>query len=569
MKGVYVLIALVLLMPSISGAFGSSGDGNIKEQPVADMPSFENISLFIGAIPSAMSNINFALPGNLTMELVSETGDVDMLYQKNQMWLEDAILQFYGINGINISAREIQEFFGKLDMLPDDLRQAIALIIYSLNDATLSSRRATRDISGDEKEFLKSNNETQSDMLSLLKNAITERMNIFPNLDLFYSESDKLSIITGKVDREEMVGAGFSLVQSVRHALPAIEKYGSTYTGTVLQDPSGLIVVGGGGEDAYTGVHSLIIDLGGNDVYNVKSRYGNGSGDERQDASLILDVSGNDRYQGSLASSFMNMDMLIDVSGDDFYSSDDWSQSYACAGISLMLDLNGDDVYSAGGHSQGCSAAGGISVLADVNGNDVYHAENCSQGFANGNSLSVLADVSGSDVYTGGTYSQGSATSGGIALLLDFLGGDHYTSVKNSQGAGEGWANGMKRVSTGVLADFSGNDRYVSTEESQGFGQTAGAGVLADFLGDDRYDSKSHSQACSKLFGMAFLMDMCGNNTYDSRSYSRGYKSGGGMSMFLDSMSPTFDESMWELLQYISRNDIGPISSFFGALDDR
>jgi len=498
------------------------------------------------------------------MELVSETGDVDMLYQKNQMWLEDAILQFYGINGMNISTLEIQKFFSKVEMLPNDLQQAIALVIYSLNDATLSSRKATRDISDDEAEFLKSNNETQSDMLSLLKNVITEKMNIFPNLDLFYSESDKLSIITQKVNTEEMVRASLSLVQSVRHALPAIEKYGSTYTGTVLQDPSGLIVVGGGGEDAYTGNHSLIIDLGGSDVYNT----GHGNAGVHS-ASLILDVSGDDHYQGSLANSFMGIDMLIDVSGNDFYSSKDWSQSYACAGVSLMLDLNGDDVYSAGEHSQGCAAAAGISVLADVSGNDVYHAGNYSQGFANGNSFSVLADVSGSDVYTGGTYSQGSATSGGIALLLDFLGGDHYTSVKNSQGAGEGWANGMKRISTGILADFSGDDSYISTEESQGFGQTAGAGILADFLGDDRYDSKSYSQACSKLFGMAFLMDMCGNNTYESKSYSGGYESGGGMSLLLDSISSTFNENMWELLQYISRNDISPISSFFGAVGDR
>jgi len=564
MKGAYVLIALVLLMSSISGAFGSSGDGNSGEQLVKDMPTLENISLFIGAIPSAIGNIDFAVQGNLTMELVSETGDVDMLYQKNQMWLEDAILQFYGINGMNISTLEIQKFFSKVEMLPNDLQQAIALVIYSLNDATLSSRKATRDISDDEAEFLKSNNETQSDMLSLLKNVITEKMNIFPNLDLFYSESDKLSIITQKVNTEEMVRASLSLVQSVRHALPAIEKYGSTYTGTVLQDPSGLIVVGGGGEDAYTGNHSLIIDLGGSDVYNT----GHGNAGVHS-ASLILDVSGDDHYQGSLANSFMGIDMLIDVSGNDFYSSKDWSQSYACAGVSLMLDLNGDDVYSAGEHSQGCAAAAGISVLADVSGNDVYHAGNYSQGFANGNSFSVLADVSGSDVYTGGTYSQGSATSGGIALLLDFLGGDHYTSVKNSQGAGEGWANGMKRISTGILADFSGDDSYISTEESQGFGQTAGAGILADFLGDDRYDSKSYSQACSKLFGMAFLMDMCGNNTYESKSYSGGYESGGGMSLLLDSISSTFNENMWELLQYISRNDISPISSFFGAVGDR
>jgi len=560
MKGVYVLIALVLLMPSISGAFGSQGEGvPEREEMLKDMPTPENISLFIGAIPSVMGNINFAMQGNLTMELVARTGDVDMLYQKNRIWLEDAILRFYDINGINVSAPEMKKFFNKTDMLPEDLKQAIALLVYSLNDATLSSRRATRDISEEEAEFLRENNETQSDMLSLLKNAITERMNIFPNLDIFYSESDKLSMITQKVDTEEMVRAGLFLLESVRYSLPVMEKYGGTYTGTVFEDPSGLIVVGGGGENAYAGNHSLIIDLGGNDVYNIRAAGCGGT-------SLILDVSGNDHYQGTLANSFMGINMLVDVSGNDFYSSGDWSQSYSCAGLSLMLDLNGDDIYSAGGHSQGSATAAGISVLADLAGNDVYHAGNCSQGFANGNSFSVLADVSGSDVYTGGSYSQGSATSGGIALLLDFLGDDHYTSRKNSQGAGEGWANGMKRISTGVLADFSGNDSYRSAGSSQGFGQTAGAGIIADFLGDDRYISKNSSQACSKLFGIAFLVDICGNNTYESKSLSGGHESGGGMSLLLDSMSSTFNERVWELLQYISQNNIEPISSFFGAV---
>ncbi len=561
MKGIYVLVAVLLVMPSISGAFGSPNQPENESKLVKNMPTVENISSFISAVPSLVGNINFGIQKNLTMELVVKTGNVGMVYKKTQPWLEDALIQFYEINGINITNSEILELSNEINLMPKDLRQAIALIIYSLNDATLSCRNATKDLSDDEIKFLKENNETQSDMLSLLKNTITHRMNIFPNLDIFYSKSDKLSIITQKIDTEDMVGASLSLLESVRYALPSIEKYGSMYNnGTVFRDPSGLIIVGGGGEDVYVGNYSLIIDLGGSDVYNVKA-----AGGERR-ASLILDVSGNDHYQGGLSNSFMGISMLIDVSGNDFYTSGNWSQSYSCAGVSLMLDLSGDDIYFAGGHSQGCATAAGVAVLADISGNDVYHAGNCSQGFANGNSLSVLADVSGSDVYYSGDYSQGSATSGGIALLLDFLGNDNFYSQKNSQGAGEGFANGMKKISTGILADFSGNDTYRAVEFSQGFGQTAGAGIIADFMGNDKYISKSSSQACSKFFGISFLVDICGNNTYESKSFSGGYESDGGMSMLLDNIPSTFDGKLWELLKYISQNNIKPISSFLGIL---
>ncbi len=563
MKGIYVLMAVLLVAPSIFGGFGISSPSEIPERKdlIEDMPTLENISSFIGAIPSLVGNIDFGVRNNITMELVAKTGNIDILYEKNQPWLEDAILEFYSINGMNVSNQEIQKFFNEIDSLPNELKEGIALLLYSINDATLSCHEATKSLSGEEINFLKNNNETESDMLSLLKSVITERMHIFPNLNLFSSNSDKLSMLTQDIDMEKMVEGSLSILESTRCVLPAIEKYGSMYpNGTILKDPSGAIVVGGGGTDAYAGDYSLIVDLGGSDVYNVKNI------DEH--VSVVLDASGNDYYRGDAANSFLGINMLIDISGNDFYTSGDWSQSYACAGISLMLDLNGDDVYSGGDYSQGSASAGGIAILSDVSGDDVYHAGKHSQGFANGNSFSLLADIFGSDIYYSEDYSQGSASAGGISLLLDFLGNDRYISQKNSQGAGEGWANGMKKLSTGILADFSGNDTYRAGDSSQAFGQTSGVGLIADFLGDDDYIAKSSSQACSKLFGIALLMDMYGNNTYknENENPSNGYESTGGMSLLLDGISSAFNEKLWELLLYISQNDINPISSFFGAV---
>ena len=560
MKGTCILVAVLFIVSTFgTSAYPGASEVPEKEKITENMPSLDNISLFINSIPYEVGNINFGMEKNITIELALKTGNINMLLEKNQSWLENAVMDFYTINNINVSSNEMKNFFNKTNALPDGLKKAIALLIYSLNDAILASRNATKNLSSDEINFLRENNETQSDLLSLLKSAIMERMVIFPDAELFSSNADKLSMITQKIEMQKMAKASFSLFQSVRYALPEIEKYSRLYNGTVLEDPAGMIIVGGSGKDAYEGNYSLILDLGGDDSYEIKS--------DSSRATLILDTSGNDTYHGSIANSFLGINMLFDISGNDFYDSGNYSQSYSCAGISFLLDLNGNDSYRGGNHSQGSANAGGIAILADISGDDSYTAKNYSQGFSNGNSMSILMDISGNDIYNASGHVQGSANAGGIALLLDFLGNDAYISTKNSQGEGEGWANGMKKLSTGILADFSGNDVYRADEFSQGFGQIAGVGILADFSGNDNYFSINSSQACSKFFGIAFLLDIIGNNSYESKSFSKGYEYYGGMSVMADGVGSPLNEKLWEILQYISKNKVAPISTFLGIIE--
>ena len=560
MKGTCILVAVLFIVSTFgTSAYPGGLEVPEKEKIAENMPSLENISLFINSLPYAVGNINFGMEKNITIELALKTGNTDMLLKKDQPWLENAIMEFYAINNVNVSSDEMKKFFNETNALPDGLKKAIALLIYSLNDATLSSRDATKNLSADEVNFLRENNETQSDLLSLLKSAIMERMAVFPDIGLFSSNADKLSMIIQKIEMQKMARASFSLFQSVRYALPELEKYSHLYNGTLLEDPAEMIIVGGSGKDIYEGNYSLILDLGGDDSYEIKS--------SSSRATLIVDTSGNDTYHGSIANSFLGISMLFDISGNDFYDCGNYSQSYSCAGISFLLDLDGNDSYRGGNHSQGSANAGGIAILADISGDDSYIAKSYSQGFSNGNSLSVLIDASGNDVYNASEHVQGSANAGGMAILLDFIGNDMYTSTKNSQGEGEGWANGMKKLSTGILADFSGNDIYRADEFSQGFGQIAGVGILADFSGNDNYFSRNSSQACSKFFGIAFLLDMLGNNSYESKSFSKGYEYYGGMSVMTDGIGLSLNEKLWEILQYISKNKVAPISTFLGVIE--
>ncbi|KAA0004601.1 MAG: hypothetical protein FE043_00080 [Thermoplasmata archaeon] len=558
MKGIYVLMAVLLITPYVLGVPAHSEQPSPSERATSGgMPSLENISLFIDAIPYVVGNITFGVEKNITMELAIRTGNTEMLKEKNQPWIENAMLEFYTINRINVSESEMQKFVEKVNALPEGLKNAIALLIYAVNDATLSSRDASKALSEEEIDFMEKNNETKSDLLSLLRSEIMGKMTVFPKLDLFSSNSDKLSAITHKINSQEMAKESLSLFRAVRYALPEMEKYKGNYNGTIIEDPSGGIIVGGSGKNEYEGNYSLIIDLGGDDLYKLK-------GASRR-AALTLDISGNDTYRGKVANSFLGINMLIDISGNDLYDGGNYSLSYSCGGLSLLFDLNGNDAYSSGDHSQGSADAGGMAFLADICGRDSYTAKSFSEGFSNGNSFSALIDISGDDAYNAVNHSQGSADAGGMAFLLDFMGNDRYLATKNSQGEGEGWANGMKKLSAGVLADFSGNDIYRAEEFSQGFGQTAGAGILADFLGNDAYFSKTSSQACSKFFGIAFLMDINGENSYHSKDFSKGYEYSDGISVMFDGTNSS-SSKVWQIMHYISQNKIAPLSTFIGAL---
>jgi len=196
MKGTCILVAVLFIVSTFgTSAYPGASEVPEKEKITENMPSLDNISLFINSIPYEVGNINFGMEKNITIELALKTENINMLLEKNQSWLENAVIDFYTINNINVSSNEMKNFFNKTNALPDGLKKAIALLIYSLNDAILASRNATKNLSSDEINFLRENNETQSDLLSLLKSAIMERMVIFPDAELFSSSIFIFSVL--------------------------------------------------------------------------------------------------------------------------------------------------------------------------------------------------------------------------------------------------------------------------------------------------------------------------------------------------------------------------------------
>ena len=354
-------------------------------------------------------------------------------------------------------------------------------------------------------------------------------------------------------------------------------------TGPVVRQivtPSGTIVVGGKGKNTYDlekmPAVSVVIDLGGDDVYR------EGAVNFRRPVLILLDLEGNDRYEGSQpgiqGSAVMGISMLVDVAGDDVYRAQDVAQGSALCGVGILVDFAGNDQYFGLRRVQG-HALGGLGILVDRAGRDRYHAAMWAQGFGAPLGFGVLDDLDGADhYYCGGLYpdsypetpgyegwGQGvgagirQVANGGIGVILDGGGDDVYEFDYISHGGGYWLGVGMARdfagndrrlggtqkaysggprteamfqrfsngfgchYALGFLFDDQGDDVYGGSIMGLGFGWDAAVGVLCDFAGNDRYEaSGGGNQGNGAQASLGVLFDYTGNDTYvgDDQGYA-------------------------------------------------
>lgn len=200
-------------------------------------------------------------------------------------------------------------------------------------------------------------------------------------------------------------------------------------------------------DDVRSGAHSIVIDLGGNDLYK-----------EDFSALVHLDLSGNDRYEGRAAAggpAQSLLSLLVDVAGDDEYdTSIEGAQGYGGYGSAgLLFDLSGSDDYTAPDHAQGAAQLGGIGVLVDGRGSsretNVFRSGAHSQGHASNGTTGLNKTVhgaSGEDVPE--TPVEG--VPNGIAVLLAM--GDHNTVDDGETPAG------VSSKGEGVSVNLGDND---------------------------------------------------------------------------------------------------------------
>lgn len=300
--------------------------------------------------------------------------------------------------------------------------------------------------------------------------------------------------------------------------------------------PAGMCVVGGSGPNRYTGDFAFILDVGGDDIYNLpqlkpgKFRY-------------VADRAGNDLYandRGGQGSGIGGVEVLVDVQGDDTYRANSFAQGAGLLGVGILADFAGDDIYFSRWASQGAGYLG-IGILYEGGGADNYNAEVFSQGFAYIRGFGAILENGGNDSYRAGwkypdsrypgrahlsmsqgfgygmrPWSIGVGTDGGIGVLSDRHGHDLYAADFFSQG-GSYW------YALGILHDAEGCDRYTAGQYSQGSGIHLSFGALLDDAGDDMYDAyHGLEQGNAHDWSSGCLEDAAGNDTYRGSSASQG-----------------------------------------------
>jgi hypothetical protein len=325
----------------------------------------------------------------------------------------------------------------------------------------------------------------------------------------------------------------------------------------IRETPAGLMLIGDKGPNVYGMDASLIIDLGGDDlyinnagapVYEIHKRAVSGI---RHPTAVILDFDGDDRYMspkfGAVASGFFGLGLILDMAGNDFYAGGRLSLGASFFGMGYLMDMAGNDTYVCSEGGQGC-AFFGAACLFDGKGDDLYQGAKFVQGFGGPMGLGLLHDLRGKDRYRAGwkhgssygtkriyrACSQGVGwgfrkhAAGGIGILLDSGGDDVYEAGNFSQGTGY-------FLGLGVLRDNAGHDVYRGSRYCQGAAAHQAAGALLDFNGNDVYWGKiAANQGAAWDLSVACLVDYTGNDCYKAGDLSLGAGAQNGMGLFFD-----------------------------------
>ncbi len=338
------------------------------------------------------------------------------------------------------------------------------------------------------------------------------------DLDGFYAAADALVPLTDP-----------NLLRQLA-ALPDSESVSvEGITGPVVSrilTSAGEIIVGGKGNNTYQldklPTVAAVIDLGGDDTYL------DGSVSIERPVLVIADLGGDDTYRsqqpGVQGGAVLGVSMLLDVSGNDRYEAKDVAQGSSLAGVGILIDFAGNDTYSGLRRVQG-HALGGVGILIDRDGSDGYHGAMWTQGFGAPLGFAVLEDIAGNDTYyTGGLYA------------------DSYPETPGYEGWGQGVGAGLRQVGDGgigVILDGGGDDEYEYDYIAHGGGYWLGLGFARDFGGNDKRLGATRKnfhggQRAERLFqrfccgfgchyALGFCFDDDGDDSYDGTIMGLGF----------------------------------------------
>jgi hypothetical protein len=402
-----------------------------------------------------------------------------------------------------------------LPKLTGEFRQCVLTMVDALQTANLRIRLATARLTPEQRRAL---------IEGLPQRAAGDRRTPFSFVKRRLEDPRELIPLLQKIDQAQLRAAAVSYVSTMYRATLALRRASAGLDfPTPYREKIGWINVEitGRGNHRHTSTNSMLsIDLGGDDIYT--GRYGAGVGY----AAAVIDLSGNDRYEGG-----------------------DASFGVGILGFGVAFDLAGRDTYDAGSVSFGVGL-GGYGVLWDANGDDRYHGVALSQGFG-AYGVGILRDDAGRDTYDAGLRAQGSSRTNGIGWLVDRAGDDIYrlggalganaNAVTKQRGYGQGYGAGFDSANDqpggiGLLTDLGGDDAYLGGVAVQASAEDGGLGSLFDRNGDDTYRGRAKAEGYATENAVAVLMDAEGDDSYSVLSGpGLGFSSRRSVSCLLDS----------------------------------
>jgi hypothetical protein len=396
---------------------------------------------------------------------------------------------------------------------------------------------------------------------------LEKREAVCRRLDVGMEEVDALDYapefddVARSLDEASLWYAGLKCVEMLDEARVELKKLGDVGGFRFAwKTPLGWIRISGTGDDVYDGEDALlIVDFGGDDRY----RGGVAASNAGRPIGLLLDLGGDDVYDSPVpaqGAGLCGVGILLDVEGDDRYRAVEYAQGVGQFGLGACIDLAGDDRYFVRYSGEGCGYFG-VGVLLDAAGDDRYVLHSDGQGFGGVAGVGVLADRSGDDVYeavreatvTGrpsyhselkisvsnaqgcamgrrGDGADGHSWAGGLGTLIDVEGNDSYTAGNWSLGTGY-W------FGTGLVYEGGGDDTYRGVFWSQGSGAHFCIGALVDEGGDDRHlmeETSTGGLAFGHDFTVALLVDAGGDDLYEVKNDGLGFSINRSVAMLLD-----------------------------------
>lgn len=327
--------------------------------------------------------------------------------------------------------------------------------------------------------------------------------------DLFTTNIVYLGIIED-MDFGKFSKAGAEIAAAFEDSRSDIETFSDQ--GTYSFDwttPVGRVVIGGDGSNSYTDdSYLLLIDVGGDDDYQGSI---GGNRTNINTVSICVDFDGTDTYGSSTAfasqgGAYMGIAANWDFNGNDTYTGDVYNQGAAYYGCGILIDSAGDDHYNGDQIAQGAGNWGGCGLLIDEAGSDNYYSFYGSQAFAYTRASGTLIDMDGDDVY--------------IADDVDIRYPSGQTDQHNSslsQAAAFGWRADPNFLAGGIatLLDFSGSDQYSCGVFGQGSAFLYATAILNDYGNEsDTFNGIWYVQGATAHMAVSWFWNEAGNDTY-------------------------------------------------------